>query len=396
MPAVSLLSVISRPAKLPPRPLLSPDAAVRAAEMAAPQLAAMASLTDREGDFPVEAFDHLRALGLLTAALPAALGGTDLGTRPGTLAYLLHTLRHIGRGNLAVGRVYEGHVNALLLLLRYATPAQRRRWAEAARGGDLFAVWNTEAADGLRLEPAPNGRDWRLHGAKTFCSGAGQVRRPLVTAMLPDGRGRQMLIVDGDRVPAGAIDRSFWKPLGMRATASFKVDFTGTPVRAADLLGPPDAYYQQPDFTTGAVRFAAVQVGGAEAVLTAVRDHLCALHRLDDVQQQERIGQLAALVETGRLWLDGAAALLENPAADQWRQMAYSNLTRTVVENVCLDALRLAERAVGARGLLRPSPLERLHRDLTTYLRQPAPDAAIASAGHHVLANERAAHALWE
>jgi hypothetical protein len=34
-----------------------------------------------------------------------------------------------------------------------------------------------------------------------------------------------------------------------------------------------------------------------------------------------------------------------------------------------------SNQSVGARGLMSDSPLERLQRDLTFYLRQPAPDA---------------------
>jgi hypothetical protein len=40
---------------------------------------------------------------------------------------------------------------------------------------------------------------------------------------------------------------------------------------------------------------------------------------------------------------------------------------------------------MGARGLLWPEPFEPLHRDLTHYLRQPAPDSAIADAGRFAL-----------
>ena len=60
-------------------------------------------------------------------------------------------------------------------------------------------------------------------------------------------------------------------------------------------------------------------------------------------------------------------------------------MVRTAIEKICLDMLQLAERNVGARGLLQPLPFERLHRDLTHYLRQPAPDGALADVGRFVL-----------
>ena len=200
-----------------------------------------------EGGFPAQEFDWLRAAGLLAAPLPEALGGQELAAPANTLA-LLSTLRHMGRGNLAVGRVYEGHANALQLAQRFGEATQVGRWAEDARAGRLFGVWNTEAQDGVRLEPLPAGR-YRLHGSKTFGSGAGHVTRPLLTGALPDG-GWQMLILRADeQLPR--LDKSFWQPLGMRASASFRVDFTGLEVGAADLLGAPGAYYRQPWFSGG-------------------------------------------------------------------------------------------------------------------------------------------------
>jgi alkylation response protein AidB-like acyl-CoA dehydrogenase len=68
---------------------------------------------------------------------------------------------------------------------------------------------------------------------------------------------------------------------------------------------------------------------------------------------------------------------------------------RTAIESNALRVLQLAERCVGARGLMRPEPFERLHRDLTHYLRQAAPDAAVVAAGEFALASPEAAHALW-
>ena len=57
--------------------------------------------------------------------------------------------------------------------------------------------------------------------------------------------------------------------------------------------------------------------------------------------------------------------------------------------------VQLAERAVGARGLLQPSPIERIIRDLTLYLRQPSPDAAQASVGRLVLECDRPIDKVW-
>lgn len=361
--------------------------AVRTARALAPRLFARAAATDAAATFPAQEFDWLREAGLFAAPLAPALGGAGLGAPAATEA-LLDVLRHVGRGNLAVGRVYEGHVNALLLIQLFGHPEQVKGWAADAAAGQLFGVWNTEdPAQGVRLEALPGGR-YRLHGAKTFASGAGYVGRPLVTGALPGGRGWQLFVLPAP-AQAPALDRSFWRPLGMRATASHRADLTGLKIGPADLLGPPNAYYRQPWFGGGATRFAAVQMGGIEAVFDETLRFLQRAGRTDDPYQRQRLGQMALLRESGRQWLRGAAAQAALPAdaaaLPQPAAGAYANMVRTAIEQIGLAMLPLAERCVGARGLLQPEPFERLHRDLTHYLRQPAPDAVLADVGRFVL-----------
>ena len=351
-----------------------------------------AAETDREGGYPGNSMRLLRESGLLAAPVPAGAGGESLGDSAQGLE-LLETLAHIGRGHLVVGRLYEGHLNALLLIERYGSPEQRNRWFADAAAGCLFGVWNTQAEGGVTLAAA--GRGWRLAGAKTFASGCGHVDRALVTAARENG-GWQMTIVDTERQPPRE-DRSFWKPLGMRASASFRADLTGTRLEDADLFGGPGEFYAEPMFSGGAVRFAAVQQGGIEAVFDETRRFLADQGRSGDPYQRVRLGEMAIAVESGRLWLQGAAHSMAAHAGSPERQVAYAGLMRSAIEANALQVLQLAERSVGARGLLRPEIFERLHRDLTHYLRQPAPDAVLANAGGHVLAaSQKPAARLWQ
>jgi len=377
----------SAPPAALPRPLSSPAQAEAAAAQVAPRLFAQAAETDVPGGFPTQEFGWLQTVGLLTATLAPTLGGAGLNAATATLP-LLRVLQHIGRGNLAVGRVYEGHLNALLLIQQLGTAAQVARYAADARAGRLFGVWNTEdPAQGVHLDARPSGR-FRLRGAKTFASGAGHLARPLIAGALPDGQGWQLFVLPADQqVPA--LDRSFWRPLGMRATASFRADLDGLEIGPDDLIGPPNAYYQQPAFSGGAIRFAAVQLGGAEAVFAETVGFLRSLGRTDDPYQRQRLGDMAIALESGRQWLRGAAEHAARPGAatpnGAEATVAYANMTRAAVEKICLDMLHWSERCVGARGLLQPLPFERLHRDLTHYLRQPAPDGALADVGRFVL-----------
>ena len=341
-----------------------------------------APATYADGGFPKLEMQALADAGLMTCLLP----GEPLDLDAPRMGEMLNLLRLVGSGNLSVGRIYEGHLNALQLIARYADEAQRRRWYDDARQGHLFGVWNTQAADGVRLTEEDKG-DFRLSGSKTFCSGSLHVSRPIVTGERYDeageARGWQMTVVPLDRHEP-PVDPSFWTTSGMRNSVSHKIDFSGIPLTADDLLGQPGDYNRQPELSGGAVRFAAVQLGGAESILDHTRTYLQRLGRTGDPHQQQRVGRMVIAVESGKLWLERAAAVLHSNAPAE-EVVHTANLVRTAIAAYCRDCLELSDQCVGARGMLPPEPLARLHDDLRVYLRQPAPDAALAAAGKHFL-----------
>ena len=220
--------------------------------------------------------------------------------------------------------------------------------------------------DGLHLDDQEDGRV-RVRGCKSFCSGSIYVTRPVITGVRhrPDGEayGWQMLIphLNEHDLP---VDESFWTPLGMQNSVSHKIDFSGLSVTEDQLLGKPDDYETQPHFTGGAIRFAAVHLGGAEALLDATRSFLQKVRRTEDCHQRTRIGQMAIHVESGNQWIDRAGRI--NDHSDSHEQiMTTANMTRTAIADGCIACLQLAERSVGSRGLMHPGALARLHTDLS-------------------------------
>ncbi|MCJ2073969.1 acyl-CoA/acyl-ACP dehydrogenase [Methylobacterium sp. J-030] len=379
--------------RTPPDLSRDAEAAARAVCLSA---ARRAGAQDRDGGFPGEDIADLARLGLLAAPVPAALGGAGLGEESGA-GMLAAVLRLIGSGSLALGRLYEGHVNALQLIGQYGTADQSVRLFGDARAGHLFGVWNTEPAGaGLALEAAGDGLS--LSGAKSFASGAGFVTRALVTAGCPGGGGTLMLVVP---LEAGSrADLSAWRAQGMRASATGTLDFSGISLADGDILGEPGDYFRQPAFSGGAWRFLAVQLGGIEAVFDAWRAHLVRLGRGTDPHQLARLGEGAIAVEGARHWVARAAALASGGTNDGAlaapRIVAFVNLARLAVEKAGLDVLQLAQRSVGLPGFLNGHPLERLSRDLATYLRQPGPDRALTGAAAEILAAGEGVADLWD
>jgi alkylation response protein AidB-like acyl-CoA dehydrogenase len=365
------------------------DEATRQVAAAAAKRAAHAG---NEEAWPAADVAALRAAGLLHAPLPASAGGLGLGTTPEGALPLAGVLRRIGRASLALGRLYEGHVNAIRLLVSYGGPAQLAIARAEADVGRLLAVWNSEGKNGLRLHHAPDGTRL-LAGAKTFCSGAGDIPVPLVTAATECGP--QMLLADlGTGDPDKRADLAAWTAAGMRASRSGTVDFTGCRIPHERLVGHPGDYPRQPLFSGGAWRFAAVQLGGIEALTIELQAHLRQADRDGDPHQRARYGQALLATETARLWVERAALRAEAPLparsdageAEAERVVAYVNLARLAVEQAGLEVLELVQRSVGLAAFVRGSNLERIARDLQTYLRQPAPDRALDHAAAFHLA----------
>ena len=341
---------------------------------------------DRNGALPVEDIFALSRIGALIAPSPRDLGGRGLTRGP----LLLETLRLIGHGSLPLGRLYEGHVNALGLIQRFGTPSQIARAAGAASRGLLFGVWNTEAPPGLQLERRASG--WQLLGGKTFASGAGLVARPLITAMV---EGRQLMVLPRlEDTDQNRADLSSWQSHGMRASATGSFDFTGIAIDDDDVIGVAGDYHRQPSFSGGAWRFTAVQLGGIERLVDELRAHLVKAGRDADPQQRARFGTAVMAAETARLWVQRAADVAEHDGDDDGI-IAYVNFARLAVERAGLDVIELAQRCIGLAGFHQHHPIEHVYRDLATYLRQPAPDKALDDASGHVLGTCSPIGGLW-
>src|SRR5699024_3813363 len=81
-------------------------------------------------------------------------------------------------------------------------------------------------------------------------------------------------------------DWSSWNPIGMRASVSCRIHFTKVPILKEQLLGSPFDYFKEPYFSWGGVRFSAVQLGAAQAILDGVIDDLVKRKRTSDPFQK--------------------------------------------------------------------------------------------------------------
>ncbi len=329
-----------------------------------------AAKTDSDALIAPEIWEDFHSSGLSKSPLPEEFGGAGLW-EPRHGERLCAVLRALGAADLSIARLYEGHLNAVGLVCRYGSREQIEDLATDVVAGALSAVWGADDAEGLTIVSGEGGEV--LKGRKILASGAGFVTRPLVTAKGP--RGQQMCLLDLE--PGYVHDISGWQAQGMRATATGTVEFTGRSVGAREIVGDPGDFMQQPHFSGGAWRFCAAHVGATERLVDVFRDHLRSSGRGEDAYQLERLAGCVADATTARFWVEEAARRLASDT-DPETIVAFANLTRMVVERSALNVMERVQRGVGLRAFVRPNHVERVCRDLATYLRQPVPDLAMS------------------
>ena len=332
-------------------------------------IAANAGAVDRCGATLDREIAMLREAGWLDACLPVGAGGCGWGTSAEGVLSAIDALRALGRANLSVARLFEGHMNAAKLLAIHEP-----RLLDDRAGGGLMGVWGADVP-GEEVAIRHGGSEPVLRGAKRFASGVGTVEYAIVSA---DRDGETQLLL----MPVGETDRadaSSWTVDGMRATASGTYCFDGLPVASSSFVGPPGAYYVEPHFEGGIWRYCAAHLGAAEMLYETMRSMLVREGRATDPHQQRRIVEMAIALETARLWIVRAAEAVE--AHDARPETAtLSLLAREAVARCCREAIDAVEQGLGTRAHVTGTVVERVRRDLSFYLCQAAPDAKRARA----------------
>ena len=310
---------------------------------------------DAAAAFPIADIGDLAESGLIAACVDRL----DASALP--------LLSAIGSASLTVGRLFEGHLNAVKLVYRYGDRDAAAILDGEVASGRISGVWNAERGGGVTAIRVPGG--YRLSGGKVHCSGAGTVRRPLVTARV---NGETLMLLPDLADPAAKIDLTVWRATGMRGTATGSVAFDGIEVPDAAVIGGPGDYYRSPWFSGGAWRVIAVQLGGFDRIMALHAERL----RADDAVARARFAVAAGAHESARLLVAEAARRAETANTEPEAIDAYVDLARGAFETAAFTVIEATRRNVGLSTFIAPDPLDRCLRDLETYLRQPFLDAS--------------------
>jgi alkylation response protein AidB-like acyl-CoA dehydrogenase len=360
---------------------------VAVAEQLSEELAARAAEHDREGSFPFEAIDALKAGGFFAAPVPVELGGLGVSSAHD----LVVAVSRLARGDASVAIGVSMHLVAVLNMERRRQVAVAAGVERRARG--FSASLEGVARDGVVLAAAISepGQDltrpgtvatrtesgWRIDGRKMFCtmSPAATDLYVSVTYADDDGTERYAYAMVPTDAP-GVVVHDDWDALGMRASGSNSVSLEGVELPESGVRGgfragdaPP---YMERNLVAGLFH-AAASLGIAESADRIARRGVAG--RVNgDARPRMQVADNAVGLAASRAFLSRAAALIDehraaNPASDGSvaeleALFAEAQAAKAFVNEA---AARVVERALalsGGAGYVNGSPLARAYRDV--------------------------------
>lgn len=393
------MSLLTAPAPESVGPGADDSVVQRLAELTE-QFSQRADEYDRTSAFPDADFADLFAAGLNAPTVPVEYGGLGLGPFGRRAHPLWMMTAELAKVDLSLARCWEGHVNGLMLIDALGQESQRERWFEGVvERGEKWVVWSGEPQApkpgevqrfGTTVTRTADG--WMIDGKKAFATSA--IGADWAILMVnPAGPGGARHLGGSDHTllllacplthPSVTVDTSWWDPIGMRATASHVVTFDQTPIPEAWSIGEPGAFFAERCTAALMPHYAASFLGAAEGAYNYALEYIRRQAKGEDPYIQQRVGQMAVDVRTGHLWLSHVAWLWDSDQREL-AQLAGAQ-TRQLIEHLALATVDHTIRSCGARCLLRPSPVERILRDLTLYARHDNNDRILATIGRVTL-----------
>ena len=344
-------------------------------DQALAQIAATAGKRDRDPAFPRDAFSVLAEAGVLVATVP------EPGASRLSIAEEWDLVRRVAAADSSVGRILDGHLNAVDRITVAAHPEVREEQLNRVSAEHrLLGVWGADPGPGegepARLSGPVTEPGLSLTGVKVFCSGAGGVDAALVMVRQHGDGPPSLVLADIDETVE--IDRRWFAASGLRSSESHRVVFRDTPVRA--VLGEPGELAKDPWFSQDAMRTASSWAGMADAAAAAALGELSARRATDPVAQLAA-GRIRAAEQTIDNWLEAGARAAQ--AGAELRELSVS--MRVEISRAALTILEEAARACGSHPFATGAALDRVSRDLRLFLLQHRLDPLTIKSGKSLL-----------
>jgi L-evernosamine nitrososynthase len=390
---------------------------VAIAEELSQELAARAAEHDRDGTYPFEAIDALKAAGYFAAPVPVELGGLGVSSAHDHVV----ASSRLARGDASVAIGVNMHLVAVLNMERrrevaIAAGAERRARGFAssleqiARDGVVLAAAISERGQDLTRPGTLATRTesgWRIDGRKMFCTMSPAATDLYVAVTYADDAGieRYAYAMVPTDAP-GVVVNDDWDALGMRASGSNSISLEGvelpeTGVRGGFRVGDPLPYMER-NLVAGLFH-AAASLGIAESADAIARQGI--VGRINgDARPRMHVADNAIDLAASRGVLSRAAMLIDkhraaNPASDGSAEelgalFAEAQAAKAFVNEAAARTVDRALALSGGAGYVNGSPLARAYRDVKagSFMHPLGANRAYDYLGHVALGEEPSLH----
>lgn len=312
---------------------------------------------------------QLASAGWLKYAVPRAHGGALDTLDVRSLCLVRETLGYAS-GLAEFAFAMQGLGSGPIAL--FGSEALKRTYLPAVASGDAIAAFAISEADAgsdvgaMRTSARRDGDSIVIDGAKTWISNAGIASHYVVVCRWPEGGDHTFIAVVVDADAPGlsvsdTIDVLAPHPLGT-------VTFSGCRVPVEQVIGEPGKGMR---VALGTLNLFRTTVGAAalgfarraldEAVIHVRRRQVFGRRLADFQMTQAAVADMATAIDAAALLVYRAAWTRDQGAARVTREAAMAKMVATESAQLVIDR---AVQLLGARGLVRGAPVERLYREI--------------------------------
>lgn len=373
---------------------------VSAAQRLAERFATSAAERDREGGTAKQERDQIRASGLLRASIPRDYGGAG-----GSWADVMRAVRVIASADSSLGHLFGFHHLLVATVRLFGTrPQWEASYRETARD-DLFWGNALNPLDpGTKLVRGADGGV--VNGKKSFCSGALDSDRLIVSAHDADGK-LWVAAIPSNR--SGIRYHHDWDNMGQRQTDSGSVDFQDVGVEQAEFLttpGPLGSPFASLRPCIAQLVLGNVFLGIAQGALETAKDYTRTQRRAwpasgvasasEDPYVLARYGDLGLAVESARLLAEAAGHALDAAwnkkedatPEDRGKAALAIAATKVATTRTSLDVSSGIFDVMGARSTTARARLDRFFRNARTHTLHDPVDYKVRELGEWELSRK--------
>jgi alkylation response protein AidB-like acyl-CoA dehydrogenase len=344
------------------------------------RLAETAAERDGAGGTAKPERDQIRATGLLASSVPTAFGGQGHSWQE-----LMQLVRLLSTADSSLGHLFGFHHLLVATVRLFGSPAQWEQSYRETAGHNLFWGNALNPLDpGTRLTRTDSGL--RLNGKKSFCSGARDSDRLVVSATEAPESKLLVAAIPSNRPGIRYLDD--WDNLGQRQTDSGSVEFEDVALHDSEFLktpGPLGSPFASLRPCIAQLVLCNVYLGIGQGALEIAKPYTHTQRRAwpasglqratDDPYVLARYGEMSLALEGARLLSDAAGQALdaawskaEAVSPEERGQAAIAiAAAKVATTRASLDVSSRIFDVMGARSTTARLRLDRFFRNACTH-----------------------------